>query len=108
MLRLPHNGQLSAQVTPLLYPPVPVTVAVNCAWLPMVAVVGVTVMDVILVVVVVVLPPPPPQPAISWHSPIHIPATQIHRKFFISMPLSGPISALRQPCSASTTPEKAL
>lgn len=41
-LRLPQERQLSAQVTALLKLPVPVTVAVNCCCVPIIAVLGET------------------------------------------------------------------
>ena len=48
-LRLLPEGAARVQVTPLLKLPVPATVAVNCNWVPMVAVagLGVTLTEVI-------------------------------------------------------------
>lgn len=65
---------------------VPVTTAVNCTWVPMMAELGETVIEVIVGpvgsvgVVVVDPPPPPPQPVIKMPHAIPAKATRFERR----------------------------
>jgi hypothetical protein len=72
MLPVKPEGPAYDHVTAELKPPVPATVATNCTWVPMVAVVGVTVIEVIVGPVggggVIVLPPPHPANSNSRHA----------------------------------------
>ena len=46
MLPVQLEGPVTDQVTVVAKVPVPITVAVNCCWVPMVAVAGVTMIEV--------------------------------------------------------------
>jgi hypothetical protein len=76
-----------AHVTPVLKLPVPVTAAANCTCVPMVAVVGVTVMDVIVgpvgAIGCVGVFPPPPQAASVSASALAISTAACEFPFFI-------------------------
>jgi hypothetical protein len=92
MLLVQVEGPVTDQVTVLAKLPVPATVAVNCTWVPMVAVAGfgVTVTDVIVGPVGgggPTPPPPPPQPDSTMFSPIPIQNIVFHAKVLMSGPL---------------------
>jgi hypothetical protein len=83
MLPVQPEGPVTDQVTVVAKLPVPVTVAVNCCSVPMVAALGVTVIEVIPDTGVTGAGAPPPQADSNTLSPIPIQAAPFQRKVFM-------------------------